>query len=481
MHRLRTLAGDVAIAALLALAATWLYSRTLLGRIYGNDGAMLADWTAFPERAYWQYHNTLYLPIARAIDAVLPRGWITAPGDPLAVAKATSVLCGALALACVYACCRRLGAPRAASAFGTALLAVSPVLWFFAAAIEVHTQHLLVVSTCAFGTLLLPWRSPVPAVALAALLFVLPCLSHQSAPVLGPGWILLCQCARRRTGPPFSWPALFGIGLALLAAVVVGHVLVQHVRGLGAGVDFGGLAETVAGWRRAFVLDVVWEALLAPLGLLLPLLLAAWCAGIDRWWRAAAMALLVPLGGCVLWWGVAERGGYLLGPAFAIAASVAALWARLPRRPALALAALALVAQGTYGFVDVRGFDAEGFQLEQRIARLREHLGPTGLVVSANDNAPNAQAWLPGVQEINLFPTLAKPVDAEVWLAALRPLRDALLGADRVVVDVSWRRRTDLPAHVVVALDRFTAVLADEHRVTELDDPSWPLLRLERR
>jgi hypothetical protein len=51
--RLRGLGVDVGIAVLLGALSTWLYAATSLHCIYGNDGAMLGDWTALP-RCGWR-------------------------------------------------------------------------------------------------------------------------------------------------------------------------------------------------------------------------------------------------------------------------------------------------------------------------------------------------------------------------------------------------------------------------------------------
>ena len=114
---------DVGIAVLLAALATWLYAATSLHCIYGNDGAMLGDWTALPERAYRQYHNTLYLPCADLLRCVLPTGGVVAADDPLWLAKSLSAIAGGLGLACCYGACRALGSARGSSVFAVVLLA----------------------------------------------------------------------------------------------------------------------------------------------------------------------------------------------------------------------------------------------------------------------------------------------------------------------------------------------------------------------
>lgn len=473
---------DFAIAVLLGIAAASLHAATLLGRIYGNDGAMLADWTALPERAFHQYHNTLYLPAAAWLGALLPGGGVCGIGDALWVAKSLSACAGAVAIAFSYACCRLLGAGRPASVAAAVLLAVTPFAWFFAVAIEVHALHFAIVAFAAWVTLAAPWRRPALAMAITAAAFVLPYLSHQSAPVLGPGWILLVQCARRRQAAPFAWRTLFGVGLVLLAALVFGHMLVEWRRGRGFHIDFGNVVETVDIWRRPFALPIVWQAVVAPLAVLLPLaVVAAGRRAVDPWLRATALVVYVPLTACVLWWGIAEQGGYLLGPAFLLAALAAAWLSTLPRRVAVGTALAVIAAQAFCGWQTVHGFDREGFQLVDRAARVHAHLGETGLVVSCNDNAPQISIWLPGVQELNLGPTLANDVPVATWEQGVQAVLQGLQANERFFWDRSWSVRPDLTDRFRDAMARFEAALRRDWRITELPDASWPAWRCERR
>lgn len=473
---------DVGIAVLLAALATWLYAATSLHCIYGNDGAMLGDWTALPERAYRQYHNTLYLPCADLLRCVLPTGGVVAADDPLWLAKSLSAIAGGIGLACCYGACRALGSARGSSMFAVVLLAVTPGLWFFGAAIEVHTQHFAVVAATALLTLWLPWQRPWLALPLACALFVLPYLSHQSAPTLGPAWILLLQSARRRVAPAFSWAALLGIGGALLAALGLGHLLVQWQRGLGFAFGVGGVADTVVAWRRELTPTVVVEAVLAPLALWLPV--AAWALarrGVDGWLRASVLACYAPLTASVLWWGVAERGGYLLGPAFLLAMLLAAALPAANERRAttwrLALLLVVLV-QAALAWPFVRGFDQAGAPLAARAERIASVLGERGLVLSCNDNAPTIALWLPQVQETPLLPTLANDAPLDVWIAGLEPLLHGFVASGPVVLDVSYRLRTDLPERVRDATMRLEQRLRERFAVSEHAFADWPLWRI---
>ncbi|HEU4418077.1 MAG TPA: hypothetical protein VFT55_04015 [Planctomycetota bacterium] len=474
---------DVAIALLLGIATAALYATTRLGRIYGNDGAWLADWFAFPERPRYHYHNFLYLPAASCLQAVLPAGLLAPADDPLAALEVLSQLCGAIGTALTYLCCRRLGAGHWASIAGTGLLAVSPVLWFFSSAIELHTLHFAVVAACAWTTLMAPWRRPVLATMLTASVFWLPYLTHQSAPVLGPGWVILVQCARARSAAAFRLFELFLVGVALLLSLIFGLLLNNWLRGLGFALNLDTLVTTVGGWRREFTPSIVWEAFLGPLFLLVPATIAALCLRrVDHWLRWCGAALLVPAVGCVLWWGIAERGGYLLGQSWVMAVLVSALASQLPRRVAIAGMLVLIAAQAWAGFRFVRDFDREGFQIAERVDRVREHLGDTGLLVSSNDNAPDMKMYLPGVEELNARGTLSLvEIPLTAWFSEAYAFLQARVGGGKFLFDVSYQLRNDLPPRMSESASMLEEAIRRDYRVTEFAHPSWPMWLVEPR
>jgi hypothetical protein len=472
VHRERLADGIVAL--LLGVAAGAACAFTLPGRFFG-DGAMLADWVAMPERAYPGYHNVLYVPAARCFAAALP-------GNPIAAAQALSVVSAALGVAFAYLGCRRLGATRGAGVFGTLLLAFSPALWFFGSAVEVHALHFAVVAACAWVTLAAPWRRPVLATMLTAAVFWIPYLTHQSAPVLGPGWVLLVQCARARRAAPFRLWTLVGIGVVLLAALGFGHMSGNWLRGHGFALDLQFVTTTVGGWRREFGPDIVWEGFLGPLFLLVPVAVAALCwRGVDPWLRLAALALLVPGVGCVLWWGIPERGGYLLGQSLACAFLAAALATRLSGRLAVTAAVILVAGQAWAGFRFVRDFDREGFQIADRVERVRRHLGSHGVLLSANDNAPNVKIWLPGVEELNMLVSMRPDRPVADWFAETYPLLPRFVQGNPFLLDTSYRLRPDFGGRIREGVEMVEQAIRRDYRVRELDHPSWPMWLVEPR
>lgn len=477
----RSLFADVAIAALLAAAVAGLHAATSFGRVWSGDGRLLAEWTVRLDPSE-RYHNALYMPAAWLCAALLPRGLLAAADDPLAVAKSLSAASAGLGALSSYLCCRLLGCRRWAGVAGTALFCVSPGLWFFGSAIEVHTQHFAVVACCALVTLVLPWRRPVLATVLVTAVFLLACLSHQTAPLLGPGWILLVQIARRRVAPAFSVKALVAVGAALLAAVALGHMLVQWRRGFGFALDPFGIAATIDVWHQGFSLGLVWTEVLWPLLLCVPVaFVACGSRAIDPWLRACGALTLSALIAGVLWWGVMENGGYLLGAGCVLAALAASLWSVLPRRAAVVTAVLAVGAQFLTGWNYVRDFDAGGFQVEDRVRQVRAHLGTKGVLLSCNDNAPNITIWLPAVKEHTLIPTLIDEGPMEAWFATIYPWLLAFVDTGPLALDASYRLRLDFPERLKSRLSLVEAALRRDCRVTEFDDPSWPLLLVEKR
>lgn len=466
---------DLVLAVGLGCVALLLYSGTPFDRVLGADGAGLSNWTARPDSAYAGYHNALYLPAARLLHWMLPDGVLAPASDPLQVGKALSRLGGAMAISFTYGCCRLIGSSRLAAALAALFVVITPAPWLFGVAIEVHAQHFAVVAFAVWATLSAPWSRPAIAMACAAAVLFLACLSHQTAPLFGPAWILLVQFARRRVANSFSLWALFGIGVVLLAAVIASHMAIEWRHGKGFESDLEGLASTVMSWRRPFTWAFAWEALITPFALLLPLLvLATTRPHVDGLLRAVVLCVYVPFVGCILWWGIAEDGGYLLAPTVFGAMALSAWWSTWKASMQMAVVAFVLVAQGLAGFSLVDSLCAEGFRLGDRETVIRQHLGDRGLVVSCNDNAPTIDLWLPGVAEINLGPATTHNASPAQLEAGLRVFLDGLESHDRFLLDRSWIRRPDHTSTFLGAVALLESEVQARYHVQEIEHPSWP-------
>lgn len=466
---------DLAVAAILVLSTSLFYACTAQGRIFAGDGTVLTNLFFMAERGQNSYHNALYFPSAHAFAAIWPLG------GPLAPLYALSALCSALAVGVVYLCARSFVVRRDACAFAAAMFAVTPAVWFFATTIEVHSLHLCVVSICALIILNAPWHRPALALALTAAVLPVTYLSHQSAPILGPGWVMLAQFARSRRDRPFSLPALAGVGCLYLGALIAGHMITNAMLNKGMSFDAGYVIHFVGNWWQDFSIDVVWDMLLVPYALLVVAVpLAIRWARVSRFEGLAVAAFLVPSIGFFLWWGIAERGGYLLGPAIFAAILAAKLAQRgLALRYGRFWIALALALQLAAGAVFVRGFNAEGFQLDDRVARIERFLEDGGVVISVNDNAPNVAIWLPEVREFNLRISVRDARSSEEWLAVALPMLQLVIGTEPALLDTSYQRRTDLKAVHRECIAGLEAELERIYDCTRLEDASWPMLLLQ--
>ena len=466
---------DIGIAAGLTAGFAALYLATLQGRVFGRDGAFLSEWAVLPETARENYHNVLFHRVAGAVTAAFPTE------DPLLPVRALCALSVAVGVGLAFACCRALGHGRAASAWAAALLGASPAAWFFGTTVEVHALHFAIVTATALVIVAAPWQRPALGLGVACAALPLGYLSHQGAPALGFGWLLLAQCGRLRRGAaPFGWRALLGIGAAMVAALLLGQMLGNWIRGEGFGLTVGELAHAVESWQRPAPLLVAAEEVAGPLALLLGAAVAGWL--LERTWRAAASAALFwPTAGFVIYWGIVERGGYVLGPAVGLAIAAAALFARAG--PALRRVLIALLAvQAAAGWWTVDRFDAEGHQLEDRVAIVERLLGEEGTVVSATTRAPNMRVWLPGVQEINListFATPAPPASVDDWLTNRAPpqILFGLIGNRPFVLDRSYTRLGDEHWQGLFreCIEQLEAEVLKRFEVEEHPDPSWPV------
>lgn len=472
--------SDGLTALLLGLGFALLYLATGQARLNADAVPMLEVLRLYP---HLSYHHALWIPACRALDAIV------SSDDPVAVPRILSSLSAALAVGLTYPLCLRLGAARGASAFATTLLGLTPAVWFFATTVEVHALHMGAVALAAVVTFSAPWRRPALALAISAAVFPLLVLSHRSAVLLGPGWVLLVGAAAAAQGVRLSLArVLLVVGPVLLAVMALtlcwsnwlafGEFTLRSERELGfvgqvhASRAFGGLVTT--GW-------------LLPLLALVPLaVVGAVRGGHLRYALPAQVLLLLPPLAFFLWWGVDEKGGYFLGTAPFLAALAARGVHGLGRAHAgLWRVAGLLVLAGT--LVEsrhfVRAFD-DGFDPADRVAAVREAFGAeAGTVVSVQVAAPSIAIWIPGTHEIQLLEQVREPgAEPEALtqrgLVALEPY----LGRVAVALDLSNPQPYDRPGLAAVtqpfldALERGLEERFATHRVTR---GSWTLLVLD--
>src|SRR5262245_24334242 len=172
---------DLVIAAGLALALGSLYYLTFQTRTFG-DGATLV--TRHVLGTVQHYQHALFLPLCDWLQTALRLR------DPFVVLHLVPALGGAVGLGAAYLFLRSCGAARFGALVASGLLAFSPILWFFAT--TVHTQPLQfgAVGCLALLTMRAPWQRPALALSLVAAAFPVLMLTHMSAFLLGPGWVL---------------------------------------------------------------------------------------------------------------------------------------------------------------------------------------------------------------------------------------------------------------------------------------------------
>jgi hypothetical protein len=377
----------------------------------------------------------------------------------------------------------------------TVLLALSPALWFFGTTIEVHALFFGAVTFAALVTLLVPWRHPGLALALVALLFPVLYWAHESAFLLGPGWVLLVQYARARRGTRYSWPALLlQVGPVLLLALGLGIALASLARdgSVAAVVESTRVQLEVPGYQAALHgRSVLWNEWFLPLGLFVPLALSGSPLLRQEAWRLPSFAalLLVPLV-FFSWWGVLEQGGYSLGSAGFLLVPVALLiggWSR----PRGVLALFLLAGQAAWARVRIESFD-QGWVPAERVTQVRSALGDSGLLLSSVGLAPDIRIDLPGVEEFSLrhFVHSAclrehRLVPPQEIVASLAPhLLRLFERHERVALETGFHRLTvrDGPAlsAFVPSLSAVEEFLREHYLTRELAHPYWGLLVLER-
>jgi hypothetical protein len=479
----------MALGSAIALGAGLVYACTFQTRFYG-DGPGLASLHALGlDEAYY---NVLYLRAARAV-----RWFVALAGvdDPFASLRMLSVLPAALGLGATFVMLRAAGAEMFGALAATLALGASPALWFFATTIEVHALDFATVAGVALSILVAPWRRPARALALVAVAFPFPVWAHVTSATLGPGFVFLVQSARtRRTGERYSLPALlFGVG-GLLFVVLLLALLASHVVRTGslAGIRSDVLVGTSLKDPHAPEACPVWSReWILPYGALVPLALV----GFARLRRepglaaAIALALGVPLA-FFLWWGVCERGGYFLGSAPFLLVPVAFLAGRWSPAKS-ALAAMLVAGQGLLARQEIAAFD-RGFDPRERVERVREAIGDSGLLITVGRFAPDIRCYLPGVEELVLLNFVrqiragsAEPLSSDELVRRIEPRLEGLLERwGRVVLEPgpepTFDETSAVEPDLVSDIDALFAHMRARYEVRDLPHPDWPLMVLVR-
>lgn len=457
-----------------------------------GDGTFLLNRFA-DGQGFWMH--MAYLPAAELVQAAAP------DLSPARALRLASTFGAALGLAFSYLIARRVGALALPAAAATALFGLAPAVWFFAIAVEVHGTQFGALSVGVWLTLMAPWRRFCLALPLAALGLMFAYVGHQSAPSLGPGWVLLVAFASARSGRRLSVArCLFLVGPVLLLGLLAADFATQEL-GQKA-VLFGSKSDAVlfakehhnapsfAWWRRDVLEPLGWS-----LFALLPIVWAVVRGKALRGLEGVSLAVLIGVPGALFAvWAVDNRGGYLA------AALPFLIWASARARAGFGRAALPatlgllvlLIPQALYGWRDVTEF-SERFDLarhEQRAAAVRHALPNGGELISFDTDLQNLRQFVGNVREHTWLDQLLEQVRKQVppEEAALILLADLQRRSDPtqpLLLDTSYRTYLDTPGleSFRTRLLAIEAELARHYTVTPLPPgpepaPSWPLARL---
>ncbi|MBL8898815.1 MAG: hypothetical protein JNM84_14345 [Planctomycetes bacterium] len=486
--------ADFALGLLIFVGALLLYGLGFRASLF-DDGEVFSHYFVASDTQVW-YH-VVYLPAARVLHALLePLG----STDHLLGLKALSVVSAALGLACTFAAARALGCARASALLATLGLALSPCLWFFGTTIELHATHFASVALAAAG-ILAARRWPFAAhLALAALLFPLLYLTHNSGAIYGLGFVALFAVARVRAGERFSLPrTLFIVGPTLLAVLLVVIAGCNAWRSLGWSLGLGGTFAYIDAWHADRVVDLAFlrEELLLAQGVLWLLLLVALLArAVPREELLVALLAALPVAGFFLWFAFPSRGGYFSGVAFFLA--LLAARAPLPRASLGAglAAALLLGAQGWLGARELQRYEERFASADdggERARAVRVALGPRlgakrAALLAFEPRLRPIQLDLRGCVEIPLHhrvPAFLKPpIDAAGFSGAvLRQVEEHLASGDWLVC---YERMADeslaaWPANVRELIQGFEGEVRARFAVEELLVEGRGFWRLELR
>jgi hypothetical protein len=206
--------------------------------------------------------------------------------------------------------------------------------------------------------------------------------------------------------------------------------------------------------------------------------------GLERGARTALLLLILAPAAFLFAWGVSEFGGYALGHAPFVAVLAAQAFPRRAAR-ALLIAAPLLFVQALPSLRDLR-MGQERFDVNARARLVGEHLQGATFLATV-DNAPSITIYLPGAVELNAGEAMGRGVELglsppAIAEALLESARAELARTGRLVVDLGFdtqRERAPIALRLPV-LDPLVAALRAEFRTTTVEDPSWPLLIVER-
>lgn len=472
--------GELLRAALLAALAAGAYALFPAQHV-GADGTGLlelhvAGGTSGAGRGY---HHVLFLPVARLFAAL-------APGlSPLRELHLLSALAGGALVGATYLLARVLGAERRSCAVAALLAGCAPGAVANATWIEVHALHAAVVACGAAAVLAA--RGGGVALALAAAGYALAYGTHQSGIVLGLGFTALVAWAAERRGERVALPRLAGAAAVLLAAGVGAMALGTLWRTGALDTGIGDAAEFTGRWQAVGSMGAaLWEEWALPLGIALPLGLAGLATGVGR----RALVCCAGLAGVPLaffaWYGIVERGGFLLPGLPLYAALAARALDRVPRRAFPAAAALVLAAQGALGARDWMQWNAH-HALDERLAQVDRALPEGGTLLSLpfpENSCPRADLFRPPVREVALQGLVweqvlagRSPEDVASAVAdrAGEALREGPTAVDLAFVDaILSRPASDGVAYVRALADALPARFETER----LEHPDWPMLVL---
>lgn len=473
--------ADATLALALCIGALFLYGLGFRASLF-DDGEVFAHFFVASDTQVW-YH-VVYLPAARALHALLaPFG----SADHLLGLKALSVVSAALGLACTFLAARSLGCARPAALLATLALALSPCLWFFGTTIELHATHFASVALAAWG-ILAARRWPFAVhLGLAALLFPLLYLTHNSGAIYGFGYVALFALARMRGGErPSPARTLFVVGPVMLAVLVLVIAGCNAWRGLGFTLGLGGTFAYIDAWHAGRAVDLAFlrdELLIAEGALWALVLLALLARAVPPLELLTALLAALPVAGFFLWFAFPSRGGYFSGVAFFLA--LLAARAPLPRAPlALGGAALLLLgAQGWLGARELRSYEARFAAADdggERARAVRVALGPRlgakrAALLAFEPRLRPIQLDLRACVEIPLHHRvpafLGPPVDARGFAGAVLDQVDEHLASGEWLV--CYERMADeslaaWPAPVRELIQGFETELRRRFRVEEL-------------